>query len=324
MCKFLGSGCLSLGLLLGIWLLSTTQTAAAKAGKPVKVGEVGQAKNWFLPENTLHLQSPGPTNAMTKETFDGIIKQVTDRFCPIFESYGVICDVTGDWESTIVNAYAMRGSGAWTIALFGGLARRPELTNDGFAIVVCHEMGHHISGFAFKTFVLGDDWASTEGQSDYFAAHACLPEIWGAERETNARYRNNVDPVVKRGCDAVWKTTERQNLCYRIGAAIQSETRMIARATGRGPDPRFERPSAAVVSETYEAHPDPQCRMDTQLGGALCPLEFDFGRIPGEGLGESNRSLAAERDSTQTTCHQSMGYALGARPRCWFFPRSIQ
>jgi hypothetical protein len=61
---------------------------------------------------------------MTKDRFDGIIKQVTDRFCPIFEPYGAVCEVTGDWKSTIVNAYAMRGSGAWTIAFFGGLARR--------------------------------------------------------------------------------------------------------------------------------------------------------------------------------------------------------
>lgn len=140
----------------------------------------------------------------------------------------------------------------------------------------------------------------------------------------NSSYRNIVDPLVKKDCDSVWKTVERQNLCYRIGAAIQSETRMIARATGRGPDPRFERPSAAVVTETFEGHPDPQCRMDTQLGGALCPLEFDFSRVPGDGLGESNRSEAAERDSTKTTCHQAKGFVQGARPRCWFFPRNIQ
>ena len=91
--KLLSSGCLSLGLFFGLWILSANQSAFAKTGK---VHAARQAKNWFLPENTLHLLAPGPTNAMTQETFDGIIKQVTDRVCPIFESYGAICDVTGD------------------------------------------------------------------------------------------------------------------------------------------------------------------------------------------------------------------------------------
>ena len=48
----------------------------------------------------------------------------------------------------------------WVVAMFGGLARRPEVTKDAFQFVVCHEVGHHLAGWPFAY-----DWASNEGQS---------------------------------------------------------------------------------------------------------------------------------------------------------------
>lgn len=278
-------------------------------------------KHWFLPENQLHLEVPVIQNDMTQEQFQKTIDDIKSLYCPIFESYGAGCDISGEWESTIVNAYAMRYDGNWVIALYGGLARRHELSPDGFAAVACHEVGHHIAGFAFKSFVLGDNWAATEGQSDYFAAHACLPELWRDETLINASFRSQALPLAKAKCDSVWTRLDDQNLCYRITSAVQTVALMIARSSGRFPDPKISTPSETEVAETFEGHPVPQCRLDTQIAAALCPIPFDFTKIPGDGLGQSNRSLAAEIDSTNTTCHRARGYNASARPRCWFAPR---
>ena len=68
----------------------------------------------------------------------------------------------------------MRLLNEWRVVIYGGL-EHPLLTLDGLTAVICHEVGHHLGGFAFKTSILGDNWAATEGQSDYFAAHRCLP-----------------------------------------------------------------------------------------------------------------------------------------------------
>jgi Zn-dependent protease with chaperone function len=54
--------------------------------------------------------------------------------------------------------------------MFGGLARDPLVTKDGFSAVICHEIGHHIAGAPRKGF----SWASNEGQADYFATTKCL------------------------------------------------------------------------------------------------------------------------------------------------------
>lgn len=127
------SSCLFFFVFLSFCFVTEANAAFAKMSS---AGSRGQSKNWFLPENSLHLQSPGPTNAMTKEVFDGIIKQATDRFCPVFESYSVRCDVSADWESTIVNAYAMRSTGEWTI----GLQRRGRLITS-LPMPVCRKFG---------------------------------------------------------------------------------------------------------------------------------------------------------------------------------------
>lgn len=277
-------------------------------------------QSMFLPKNSLHL-IPSKSNQMTETEFYRLIESAKQEYCPIIESYGANCRVSGEWEDTTVNAFALRYGGNWVVALYGGLARRFELTNDGFLVVICHELGHHLAGFTFKSFVLGDSWAATEGQSDYFAAHACLPNLWRDEADINAGFREKVDQPAKAQCDKVWDTQERRDLCYRIAMAAKSVTAMIARSTNRGPAPQFEKRSFEAVLETFENHPTPQCRLDTQFQAALCDQQFDDTSIPGDNVGESNRSIEAEIDSMNTTCHRGSGKIIGSRPFCWFKPR---
>jgi hypothetical protein len=51
--------CLSLFMFLGLCIQFTNHTAFAKTAL---VDGLAQAQNSFLPENTLHLQAPGPTS----------------------------------------------------------------------------------------------------------------------------------------------------------------------------------------------------------------------------------------------------------------------
>lgn len=276
----------------------------------------------FLPPNDLAIPVDSAFAAkITEAKFNEILQQARDAYCPVIESYGVGCAINGDWQDSTVNAFAMRFGGNWVVSMHGGLARHPKLTADGFTIVVCHEIGHHIGGFAFKSFVLGDGWAATEGQSDYFATHVCLPKLWKNDLAENARSVSSVSSLAKSKCDSVWKSQNRRNLCYRIANAIESETAMIASSTRAGPDPKFERPDFSSVTNTIGSHPIPQCRMDTQLAGALCPLQFDESSIPGEIPGKSNMSVDAEKHSMKTICHRAKGFAEAGRPRCWFSPR---
>lgn len=272
----------------------------------------------FLPPNNLNLQDDlhRKDANMTEATFGSVIESVEKFYSDIVAAHGARLQINRRWTDSTVNANASQAGTTWLVNMYGGLARRPEVTEDGFAAVVCHELGHHLGGYYFYS---GNDWASSEGQSDYFATHACLPRIWEDQVEKNATYRATVTPFVKQRCDAVWSDETRQNLCYRINAAGESLARLLA-ALENGRVPRFETPDPAQVPNTSTSHPAAQCRLDTYFAASLCTREFDPNVIPARNFPGGQNSAGAEELSMRSTCHSANGFLLGIRPRCWYKP----
>jgi hypothetical protein len=219
------------------------------------------------------------------------------------------------WTNSTVNASADQSGNDWEVNMYGGLARRAEVTPDGFALVVCHELGHHLGGFAFYG---NEEWAASEGQSDYFATQACARRIWKADKAVNASFRKTASATVKAKC-AAWTTTASQDLCYRTLAASQSLANLLSALNSQGV-PDLQKPDRSQVSRTQVSHPAGQCRLDTYLAGAVCKKTFLANLIPGkEFVGDQNGS-DAEREAASVSCHAASGYSEGLRPRCWFKP----
>jgi hypothetical protein len=273
----------------------------------------------FLPPNDLHLEdSLDRKDAnMTQAQFDKVIEGVESVYDPIAATHNANLTIQHRWTDATVNANASQSGNAWNVNMYGGLARRPEVTRDGFAAVVCHELGHHLGGYTY--YDGASNWAASEGQSDYFATHACLPKIWANDDEVNATFRAQVDPLVKRSCDGVWRTEKRQNLCYRINAAGESLARLLA-ALGNSGVPRFDTPDPSEVSSTSTSHPAAQCRLDTYFQASLCTRAFQDLVIPARNLPAGQNSQEAEALSMETTCHSANGFSVGLRPRCWYKP----
>jgi hypothetical protein len=61
--------------------------------------------------------------------------------------------------------------------ILGGTTRAKGMTKDAYAAAVCHELGHVLGGAPYQT-IKGSEWASSEGQADFFAASVCLPEYF--------------------------------------------------------------------------------------------------------------------------------------------------
>ena len=101
----------------------------------------------FFPPNSLHLEKLQSASSMTEERFKEIIDEVMVPYRPIVESHGAKLLVNYLWSDNTVNASAEQKGDTWIINMYGGLARRSEITDDGFAAVVCHELGHHLGGF---------------------------------------------------------------------------------------------------------------------------------------------------------------------------------
>lgn len=258
----------------------------------------------FLPENGLRIPISDKNTGLTEAQYHAVIDKVEKVYAPIVKSYGGLLKIDRKWESDVVNAGTYRDEGTyhWHINLYGGFPRHPLITEDGYALVICHELGHHIGGAPKKIINGTRIWASTEGQSDYFATLKCLRKVFAEEDNIAAIAKLNVPEVVKEECDHFPSEWEKA-LCIRTSLAGQSVSSVNADSR-KVPLPEFEFSDPKTVDSTYGGHPEPQCRLDTYFQGSVC-------EVP------SFKSVSQTYDATNT-CHVSHSHTRGLRPNCWY------
>jgi hypothetical protein len=275
-----------------------------------------ESKATILPPNNLWMEDSGFEANITQEQFNKIIDGVIDIWKPLAEARGAKLTVNKRWDDSTVNASANQVGNSWVVNMYGGLARRPEVTQDAFALVVCHELGHHFAGYYFYG---SDDWAASEGQSDYWATQVCGRYIWRQTYFKNPRYFTDAPKEIKDACDKVWKEPVTQALCYRTTAAGIS----LATLLGRGKVVKVNTPDTSTVRSTNVNHPQAQCRLDTYFAGATCPAAADLRVIPGKDLSDQN-SIEGEQIAAKYSCLNPTQFQSGFRPRCWFKPLSAE
>lgn len=259
-------------------------------------------KSGFAPENNLRIsQWDKASNGMTKERFLEIVKSVSDIYAPIVKVKGGTLSMNNRWDDDTVNASAQQIGKTWVVNMYGGLARHQLTTDDGFALVVCHELGHHIGGAPRK----GSSWAANEGQADYFGAMKCLRRV--LEKEDNVTYvsKMTVDAEATQKCEATYKNAGEVALCQRIAMAGKSLGSLLGDLGGNS-NVNFNTPDKSVVKRTYDAHPQAQCRLDTYFQGILCDKSYD--------------QDTDNKDPIIGTCIAKDGYKVGPRPLCWYKP----
>lgn len=274
------------------------------------------SRRWTFPANNLHMFDGSTGNpAINEQVFNQIIDGVMALYQPIAKARGVTLQADKLWTDATVNASSYQQGKTWYVEMYGGLARRPEITPDGFALVVCHELGHHFGGYPFVS-----GWAANEGEADYYATQTCARLIWGRDQQANMGWRGltNIPNAVATKCAQAWpNNANAQGWCVRVSAGGLSLATLLA-ALGKSPVPKFETPDPHVVTTTFNDHPAAQCRLDTYLAGALCTKMQDLNVIPG--LNAAHGSAAAEQESEKYTCYEKDGFTYSARPRCWFKP----
>lgn len=253
----------------------------------------------FMPENDLWQEDGFVDNGMTEAKFNEIIESVRIKLAPIVESHGANLVMEPDWEASEVNAYASQEGNNWIIHLFGGLARRSEITEDGFSAVVLHEGGHHLGGYPFV-----QDWAANEGQSDLFSMLAGANLVWKNETVNVTE----VDPVAKKLCDE--SSIENKSFCYRQMNAGYSLANLLGKLGNKNIS--FSTPDKTIVSRTINSHPNAQCRLDTYVAGTLCDVAWKYDVIP-----QNKTEMAAQ---SCVYASEDGKYDIRNRPRCWYKP----
>ncbi len=274
------------------------------------VGGLQQSKELcegFVPENDMYISVNAKTlGGITEEDFHDVIDQAYAIYAPIIEAKGKNLVVERKWEDGTVNAYARQVGNNWMVSMFGGLARHETITKDAFMLVICHEIGHHIGGAPKYTDWYGNpDWASNEGQSDYFAGLKCARRVFSQQDNVAMMANQDVPEIVREHCSSEHNSTQDQAICERIAMAGQSVGFLFQDLRNETVAPAFETPDQKQVSQTSHRHPGTQCRLDTYFNSGVCGVNFE------EDVKQDDyRVGACVRES----------HELGLRPRCWFKP----
>lgn len=288
------------GLIAGILVLSLQMLSAAWACDMHGVTGIAEENDlWIGPEVK-------GLNNITKEVFNSILDKVEAVYSPIFQEKGAKLVVVRNWDDGTVNAYAQQSGTNWQISMFGGLARHETITADGFALVACHEIGHHIGGAPKKASWFGSAWASNEGQADYWGNMKCMRRYMEKDDNVAIVATMEVDEFAREKCEANFSGAQEIAMCIRgsmAGLSLGNLFRALRRLDTRL---QFTTPDPARVSRTNDNHPEPQCRLDTYFSGAICEKDFN------EDVSNS--------DATQGVCARSNNYSDGVRPLCWYKP----
>lgn len=246
-------------------------------------------------------------NGMTEEIFNQILDELEEIYSPIVRSLGRRLQIQRDWRNGTVNAFAQQLGTVWRVAMFGGLARHHTITPDAFALVACHELGHHLGGLPkISSWWGGAGWASNEGQSDYFGTMKCFRKY--AENHDNQELMSQVDipEYVVEKCSEVFSHPEEHAVCTRSAMAGLSLGELFRVLRNLDHPLQFDTPDPRVVSSTDNSHPAPQCRLDTYFQAALCDRD--------------HYDDVSNTNPNQGVCSRSEGDELGLRPLCWYRP----
>lgn len=259
-------------------------------------------KSGYLPENDMYIGvNDKNANDMTEERFNAIIDKVSDIYAPIISDLKGTLKVNRKWTDGTVNASAQRQGSTYVVNMYGGLARHADVTDDGFALVICHELGHHLGG-APKIKSFFSTWASNEGQSDYFGTTKCFRKVFENDDNVAIVSEMEVPEVATKKCTEAWGSQEDIALCQRAAMAGKSLSKLLARSG----TPQFDTPDTSVVARTNDKHPAGQCRLDTYFQGALCE--------------KHHTDEVSNSDAKKGVCNRSTGHKEGIRPLCWYKP----
>lgn len=239
-------------------------------------------------------------NGYQEERFEHVLQVFQSLYRPLIESKGGTLLIKKDWQDGAVNAFAWRNWNEYHMEILGGASRYYLVSEDAFILLICHEMGHLLGGKP------GSFQISLEGQADYFSSAKCTrlmyqqiphwdnPQVADPAQEEIA--------TAKAKCQQSFSPQAKQELCQRSLLAGLSLAKLWAKIDASAAVSLLKRDSGQVT-RTLDVHPKAQCRLDTYVAGALCPVsvleEFSF------------------EDEKLGACHMER-FSTFARPGCWF------
>lgn len=286
----------------------------------------------FFPKSNSQIPLSEVRSSFKKENYLEMIEKFNELYSSIVKEKGAKLDIINLWDDGEINAYAHRqkGESTFSIEIMGGLARHPLMTKDVFALVLCHELGHHLGGAPKKSPIEEEsqpgrsdrfalfgfpgkkpkapkvNWSSTEGQADYFGALKCMRKYYEYENKIAPLADIQVPAYVEESCKNSFANEYETLVCKKVAMAGFQMAKIFKSLKTMSEDISFEAPSKTVVKSTIEAYPTVQCRLDTFFQAALCDKDANL-EVSNT---DANTGVCANKDGSK-----------GARPLCWFRPQ---
>jgi hypothetical protein len=292
------------GFLIVLFLTILTISLPTWACEEFGLTGIVEDNDLYIP---VGLKSDG---GITQEQFNSVLDKVTALYEPVIEEKGKKLQVIRKWDDGTVNAYAQQTGNVWKISMFGGLARHNTITADAFAMVACHELGHHLGGSPKKKSFWSASWASNEGQSDYWGAMKCMRDFIETDDNVKIMKDVSVPSYAVEKCAAVYGQSITANAaCQRVAMAGLSLGNLFRALRNLETPLKFDTPDANTVRRTSDSHPAPQCRLDTYFHGGLCD--------------KGSEDTVSDTDPYVGTCARIDNFENGIRPLCWFKPPRV-
>jgi hypothetical protein len=105
------------------------------------------------------------------------VRRLFERSFPKEEGY----EITVEWADNRVNAYACESEGIKKVEIMGGLCRHQAIKEDGLALAIAHELGHHEGRRNPEGSDRGCGNLACEGEADYWAANIGMRIVYYGE-----------------------------------------------------------------------------------------------------------------------------------------------
>lgn len=238
-----------------------------------------------------------------------VMAEAHQVFSPDFNKIGEKLIFDDRWEDSGTQAYGQTVKGRYIISITGGLATNSFIDEDVLKLIICTAIGRKMGGAPYMQ--LGQhEKLSLPGQADYFATARCMKR-WPLKNENRSNINQNkslvgdkdYNPRVKALCKSTFQDTRDQEICLRSAHAGRDFSWALEVLNGKNPSADFDI-KANAASTILDAFPDPQCRLNTFLAGALCQADL-------------NEEISWE-DAKKGFCSAEEQRLIGARPDCWY------
>jgi hypothetical protein len=263
----------------------------------------------IVPQNNLWISTTNKNRSqVTVADFNSLIAKLSTIYSPMAQSHNASLNIVGNWEDGTVNAFAWQDPDGekWNIDIYGGFARHPLMTVDAFAMVICHELGHHFGGAPKKGwFWERHRWASAEGQADYYATLKCGRYFFRDDDNEAVLKNKDVPLILKERCAKNFTSLSDQYLCQRVAMAGRELSYVLTDIMEGHINISFDTPDPTIVEMTNLEYPTGQCRLDSFFQGSLCPVSY--------------LTPMSNDDYSLGSCTQKNNDQDGIRPACWFY-----